>query len=266
MNPSKSRSLAGTAAIVAIGVVALAKLGVVDMRWPWENTNVASIESSVSQPESATIIEIEPIALDCRARIHTVVPIEGRRTHKLIGQTYRTDTVTLNAVGDIDTCVDAADVEVVTRSDGTTRVLVPADAIRFERPRVDAVATLGSVHFDKGMVGKLTDIFPWVSDDSGLSPAAYAYAQTIIGSSECMQRAFATTEAAMRGAYEDALVAQGADPDLLIVDIVGEPDFDAVTTSPDVLDGYDFSVDDEATTCTVSPGAYTPPPDDPSAT
>ncbi len=255
MNPP-TRSLLGTAAIVVVGVIVLANVGVIDMRWPWENSKLASTESAVLQPETATIVEVEPIALDCRARIHTVVPIEARREHKLVGQTYRTDTIEMSAVGDIDTCVDAADVEIVSRSDGSTRVLVPADAIRFERPRVDAVATLGSVYYDKGFVGKITDVFPWVSDDSGLTPAAYAYAQTVIGSSECMQQAFETTEAAMRAAYEDQLRAMGADPNQLSIDIVGEPSFE-LDSGAEVLEGFDFDVDEAATSCSVSRGAYT---------
>ena len=60
------------------------------------------------------------------------------------------------------------------REDGSARVLVPADAIEFVRPRVDAVATLGSVHYDEGLIGKLTGALPWVSDDQNLTPAAYA--------------------------------------------------------------------------------------------
>ena len=255
------RSLVGPALLIAAGLVVFSQLGVVDIRWPWETVNLASDHSSISQPETATIVDIEPIALDCRARIHTVVPIEGKRDHKLVGQTYRTDTVSVTAVGDIDTCVDAAGVEIVTRADGSTRVLVPASAIRFERPRVDTVATLDSVHFDKGFVGKLTDVFPWVSDNNGLTPAAYAYAQTIIGSSECMQQAFRATETAMRRAYHDQLTAAGADPTKLDIDVIGQPDFAGTTVPIDELDGFDFTIDSAETRCTVSAGAYLPDAD-----
>jgi hypothetical protein len=43
-------------------------------------------------------------------------------------------------------------------------VLVPADAIPFVRPRVDAVATVDSVHDDQGFIGKLTDALLWVGE------------------------------------------------------------------------------------------------------
>jgi hypothetical protein len=44
----------------------------------------------------------------------------GTRQHRALGRTYRTDTVTMTALGNIDTCVDAGEVEVATGDDGTT--------------------------------------------------------------------------------------------------------------------------------------------------
>ena len=84
---------------------------------------------------------MEPISLDCRARIHAEVPVEGRREHELLGQVYRTDTVSMLAVGDVDTCVEGTSAEVVHHRDGTTEVIIPGESILFVRPRVDAVAT-----------------------------------------------------------------------------------------------------------------------------
>ena len=55
-------------------------------------------------------------------------------------------------------------------------VIIPGESILFVRPRVDAVATADSVHEGKGTIGKLTDSFPWVDSDVGLTPLAYAYA------------------------------------------------------------------------------------------
>ncbi len=241
--------------VIVLGLLAFGQIGLIDWTWPWEDVDVLVEETTVEQPEIATIIRIEPIALDCRARIHTIVPIEGRREHSVAGQVYRTDTVSMTVVGDIDTCVEAGEAEIVHRDDGTIRVLVPADAIQFVRPRVNTVATLDSVEYDKGALGKLTDAFPWVSDDSGLTPAAYAYAQTIIGSTDCMGKAFDTTRRAIVQAYEDQLVAAGADVALLDVDVVGAPDLSTTATPGEVLEGYDFTIDSQATTCQVSPGA-----------
>ena len=247
-------SLGGIVAIGVLSLIVFANLGVIDVKWPWEDTAVMSRESIIEQSGVATVTEVEPIALDCRARIHTTVPIEGRREHALVGQVYRTDTVSITAVGDIDTCVDADDVEVVNRDDGSTRVLIPADAIRFVRPRVDADATLDSVTFDKGFIGKLTDVFPWVSENNGLTPAAYAYAQAVIGSSECMEQAFDATRAAIVDSYEDrGPQLPGATSTHLVVDIIGEPDF--ATDDPDAgadVDGYDFTIDDAGVTCSVA--------------
>ncbi len=246
-------SLGGIVAIGVLSLIVFANLGVIDVKWPWEDTAVMSRESIIEQSGVATVTEIEPLALDCRARIHTTVPIEGRREHALVGQVYRTDTVSITAIGDIDTCVDADEVEVVNRDDGSTRVLIPADAIRFVRPRVDADATLDSVRFDKGFIGKLTDVFPWVSENNGLTPAAYAYAQAVIGSSECMEQAFDATGAAIVDSYEDQVRGAGRDVDTLVVDIIGEPDF--ATDAPDAgtdVDGYDFTIDDAGVTCSVA--------------
>lgn len=251
--------------LAVIGVLALALLwsGAIDVNWPWEDLNEE--ESALEQPETATITSVEPIALDCRARIHSVVPIEGKREHELAGQVYRTDTVTMNAIGDIDTCVDSSAVDVITGADGSTTVLIPADAIEFVRPRVDTVATLDSVEYDKGVLGKLTDAFPWVSDNTTLTPGAYAYAQTVIGSGECMAAAFDVTEEALRSAYRDQAVERGIDQGSLRVEIVGQPEF-AQSPGPEVLDEFEFTVDASATTCQVDPNAYAPYVDPTTAT
>lgn len=246
-------SFLATAVLVAAGLYLLANLGVLDLKWPWENARIHRQETSVAQPAEAEVVEIEPVALDCRARIHAVVPVEGRKEHKLFGQTYRTDTVTIDAVGDIDTCVDASRVEIVRDGD-QFRVIVPADAITFERPRVDAVATMDSVSYDEGFIGKITDVFPWVSDNSELTPAAYAYAQTVIGSSECMAEAFEVTERAMIQAYQRQLAAQGGSPSDVAVQVIGEPDFGEPAAA--AVEGLEFTVGTGGASCSVDDGAY----------
>lgn len=244
--------------LVALLVIGT-NVGLIGVDWPWEKVDidlpdVLTEETAVAQPEEATVYEIEPIALDCRARIHAVVPVEGKREHKAFGQVYRTDTVRLKAQGDIDTCVDASRTQIREAEDGTFLVVVPADAITFERPRVDAVATADSVHFDKGMMGKFTDVFPWVSDNSGLTPAAYAYAQEVVGSSDCMERAWNLTETVIRKAYGDQLAGQGGERRDITVVINGTPEFGEPPTGQ--IDDFDFEVGAGQVNCRVDGDAY----------
>ena len=44
----------------------------------------------------------------------------------------------------------------------------------YEAARFDAVATLDSITYDEGLIGKLSGALPWVSDNSRLTPAAFA--------------------------------------------------------------------------------------------
>ncbi len=218
--------LAGAIGGAALVVAAALWLGVATIGLPWVDVpEFTDVEVALELPEEARIVGVEPIALDCRARVHAEVPVEGRREHSVFGQTYRTDTVTLEAIGDVDTCVEGTSAEVVYHRDGTTEVIIPGESIVFVRPRVDAVATAGSVDVDKGMVGRLTDVFPWVDADLGLTPLAYAYAQTVIGSSSCMEAAYGVTQDILVDAYRQQFIDAGADPDDLVVRIEGEPLF-----------------------------------------
>ena len=162
------------AAFVLVGLLVYS--GALSINWPWNNIDldVASSKTVIAPDAPAQIYRIEPLALDCRARISAVVPIEGKKEHELAGRVYRTDTVEMEAYGDVDTCVNAELVEIAQLDDGRTRVTIPAEAIEFVRPRVDTVATRDSVRFDKGLIGKITDAFPWVSDNESLTPSAYA--------------------------------------------------------------------------------------------
>ena len=126
----------------AIGALVIAGAGIVSFDWPWEIDEIAAVETSIVVEEPPKIFRIEPIALDCRARVHAEVPLEGSRDHEILGQVYRTDTVRITALGDVDTCVDADGGEVTERADGGFSVTVPGESIRFVRPRVDAVLRL----------------------------------------------------------------------------------------------------------------------------
>lgn len=252
----------GLLVVGAIAALFIAGAGIVSFDWPWKIDEIAAVETSVVVEEPPTIFRIEPINLDCRARVHAQVPLEGVREHKMFGQVYRTDTVTMTAIGDVDTCVEADGVEIIERADGGFSVIVPGESIRFVRPRVDAVRTAESVSFDKGFVGKLTDVFPWVSDDNGLTTAAYAYAQGVIGGSECMEAAYEHTSTMIVDAYRTQMEEQGGDGAAVEVRIEGEPDFDQ--NPPAELDGMNFDVSADGARCEVADNAVVASPDHPS--
>ena len=216
-------------------------------------SDFTEIDVAVSLPEEARIVAIEPISLDCRARVHARVPVEGTREHMAFGQVYRTDRVTLDAVGDVDTCVDSSGTTITHNADGTTDVVIDGESILFVRPRVDAVATGDSLTVSRGFVGKLMDAFPWVDDNLGLTPLAYAHAQNVIGGSECMQTAYQVTEGMLLDAYRDQFIEQGVDPERLDVRIEGEPIF----SDPEELnmgDDVEMSVGAGPITCVASDG------------
>lgn len=250
----------GTGFTIFLGacvVIALASLGAISLNWPWSNLDVATNEVSVMPDAPATVYKIEPIALDCRARVHAEIPVSAKKDHRLLGQTYRTDKVDMTAYGDVDTCVDASQVEVLELADGGFIVRVPASAIEFVRPRVDAIATQRSVSFSKGFVGKLTDAFPWVSDNEGLTPAAYSFSQVVIGGSDCMRAAYDVTRELLIDAYTTQIVEQGGDADQVEVEIIGEPDFDQNEGA--ALGDFDFEVVNGEISCELAPDATTLP-------
>lgn len=246
--------------LVFLCVIGLGALGFLDFRWPWEDLEVATEETTITfdeeEPEPQ-VVRIEPIALDCRARVHAEVPVRASRTHELVGQTYRTDTVEMVAVGDVDTCLDASSVEIAERVDGSWDVIIPAESIEFVRPRVDAVATMNSVYYDKGLVGKITDAFPWVSDNDGLTPAAYAFAQSVVGGSDCMDKAYELTELALQQAYTDQMVEQGGEETSVEVLIVGTPDFGQNDLPSDpAFEDFDFTIDGQSAVCEIADTAW----------
>ncbi len=220
------RTLGGAllgALFVSIGAI---WAGVVSLQFPWQVIpDFTDVEVEIALPEEARIVAVDRIALDCRARIYAEVPVEGKREHTAFDRVYRTDTVEMTAYGDVDTCVAGSSAQVLYKRDGTTEVIIPAESIIFVRPRVDAVASADTVRVNKGLIGKFTDVFPWVSDDLGLTPTAYSYAQQVIGSSECMEAAYAVTEEVLIEAYTEQFVANGANADELTVTIDGTPDF-----------------------------------------
>lgn len=227
-------------------------LGVASLQWPWRTLpEFNDVEVTLALPEEARIVGVQPIALDCRARVFAEVAVDGRREHRLFGRVYRTDRVEMTATGDVDTCVEGTSAEVMYRSDGTTEVVIPGTSIVFVRPRVDAVATADSVSVSKGFVGRMTDVFPWVDTDLGLTPLAYAYAQDVIGSSQCMEAAYRRTEQILIDAYTQQFIDSGADPDALSVTIEGRPSFGA-NEPPPLLGDVEMAPTEGGTSCELS--------------
>ncbi|MEM9654614.1 MAG: hypothetical protein AAGA65_21165 [Actinomycetota bacterium] len=227
--------LGGFAALIIAIVFAL---GIVSISGP-SFPSFTAVDMQVTLPEEATITAVEPISLDCRARVYAEVPVEGRREHEAFGRVYRTDRISLHAYGDVDTCVDGGGVSVTHNRDGSTDVVIPGESIVFVRPRVDTVRTADSVDIDKDFIGKIMDAFPWVDDNLGLAPTAYAYAQNVIGSSECMETAYQVTEDILIDAYRQQAIDQGVDPDRLSVTVDGQPKFE----DPDPIDMGDIEME-----------------------
>ncbi len=245
-------TIAGVFLLVLIVLAALLSFGWLDIRWPWED--IVEQESAVAvdvEEGPARILAIEPISLDCRARIEAEVPIVGTQRTTIAGATVSTDTIRMRAVGDVDTCVNSDGVDINERTDGTIGVIIDAGAIEFVRPRVDAVATMDSVSTDRGVINQFVDIFPWTNEDDELTPAAFAFAQTVIGGSSCMQAAYDQTTSTLEDAYRDQMVAQGANANDIEIIIRGVPDF--VQNDPDIpqLGEFEFGADGSAS-CVVA--------------
>ncbi len=254
----KSNNATMLLAVGVCAIVVLFALGAVNVKWPWEwgALDVTSADTDIAYAAPARVVSVEPISLDCRARIHAEVPVEGRKEHRLLGQVYRTDTIEMTAIGDVDTCVQSGEVQIDQRDGGTFVVTIPGSAIEFVRPRVDAVATMDSIDYDQGFVGELTDILPGVSDSEGLTAGAFAFAQSVIGGSDCMEQAFGVTEQVLLDAYRQQLIEQGANPADIELQILGDPDFGQNEIPPELdADDFDFTVDDGEVACEVAPDA-----------
>lgn len=249
-------TMAGIVLLSLFFVVALFSVGWIDINWPWENIDLVGEEAEVGVDVvegPAEIIKITPIALDCRARIVAEVPVIGTHRTQVVGQTVSTDTVRMRAIGDVDTCVEASGVEINERADGSIGVIIDAESIVFRRPRVDAIATMDSVETDRGFVGQLVDALPWTNEDDELTPAAFAFAQNVIGGSECMQAAYEQTRTAIVTAYEQQAVDQGGDPGMVEVIISGIPDFGQNELDEQVLGDFEFA-EEAGTTCVIASG------------
>lgn len=254
----RAKRIGSTTLIVVVGLLLAYALNNLVFHWQWPFGD--SSKATIAPAGAATVTRIEPEVLDCRARINATVPLKGKKdytNHNPVHDfVYRTDTLKLAAVGDVDTCVrDGATVQEL--KNGGWAVNVPAESVEFVRPRVDAVATAKSVDFEKGWVGKFTDAFPWVDDNNGLTPAAYAYAQTIIGGSSCMKAAWTPTQRAIVAAYKQQAADKHIDPNKVEVTFSGTPNFSQHDADMKDLgfNGFEFKVDAGKVECRVDPGA-----------
>ena len=78
-----------------------------------------------------------------------------------------------------------------------------------------------------------------------------AYAQDVIGSSECMEAAYSLTEQILIDAYTQQFIDNGADPESLTVTIDGRPTFGS-GEAPPRLGGLDMAPTEGAVACTLS--------------
>jgi len=244
-------TVAGVFLLSLILLLGLLSFGWLDINWPWENIIDEETVLGVDVEEGPAQISISPISLDCRARIEAVVPVVGTQKISLAGATISTDTIRMRAIGDVDTCVDASSVEIVERADGTFGVIIDASAIEFVRPRVDAIATMTSVTTDRGIVNQVVEALPWTNEDDELTPAAFAFAQSVIGGSSCMEAAYEQTRLALTDAYQKQMTEQGASPDDVDVIVSGIPDFYQNEVEQKLLGDFEF-VEEPGTSCVVA--------------
>lgn len=247
-------TIAGVFVLAFLMVMALFAFGWADINWPWEDIDVVEEQREVAidvEEGPAELIKISPIALDCRARILAEVPVIGTKKTEVAGVTVSTDTIKVLAVGDVDTCVASDGVEIHERADGSFGVVINAEAITFSRPRVDAVATMNSVTTDRGFVGQVVEAMPWTDENDELTPAAFAFAQSVIGGSACMQAAYEETTALLIEGYEQQLVEQGQSASKVDVIISGVPDFSQNELPESTLGEFEFS-EEAGASCVVN--------------
>lgn len=235
--PGNTRSAATPPVFMAIvAMFALIGIAVVGnvfgiLSWPFSAGNTGVQTHSVThQLAPAKITKLELIALECRETIQMEVPVEGKVDHvaRVLGVQVaptRTDRAGLTAIGDIDVCVQIGSSRVLSDANGQQTVRIPASDIVYHRPRVDTLLSAQSAWYDAGWQAKLTNWLPFVSDNQSLSPAAFAYAQLVIGSHDCIAASWEVVVAGLHEAYRQQAANQGVDPNSVSVEIVGEPDF-----------------------------------------
>lgn len=196
---------------------------------------------TVDIPNEPEIIRIDPIALDCRARTDVAVSARGIMDHyatidlPLVAPkrvVYRTDSLEYQGVGDVETCVPP-EASTIFQTTKETKVTIDASQVVFNRPRLTFAKDF-EINYDQGLLGKITNAAPWVSDDSPLYDLTLHQAQKQVASESCMRKAWSATQAAVRNAYYGIVAEQyGIDASSITVHFVGEPNFWQAGKAPD---------------------------------
>ncbi|MEZ5342606.1 MAG: hypothetical protein R2706_14510 [Acidimicrobiales bacterium] len=76
--PTMKKVFAGIIAGMTGLAVSAVWSGSISISWPWKVIpDFTDVEVAITIPNEVRIVEIEPITLDCRARVHAEVPLEG---------------------------------------------------------------------------------------------------------------------------------------------------------------------------------------------
>ncbi len=208
------------------------------------------------------IVKIVPEALECRAYVQAEIPVKGESQYiwktPLFSKTLNTDTITFTAIGDVEVCFPAEGATVHAKNDGSWLVEIDSSQAVFNRPRVDALATENSVDYKPGAGREIIEFVPIVdyfidTNAHELTAEAFAYAQALIGGSDCMNAAWQPVQKAIVLSYQDQAARKGADPGAVEVIFTNQPDFEqhAKVFDTGVFDGVEFEIDTENDRCVV---------------
>lgn len=214
-------------------------------------TVLGSLTALVPLPEHATTqelaepvevkIKLEPLGLECRAYLYGETYISFKKEHQLGSRTYRTDTLEIMAYLDVDLCLPESAV-IVEEGISKTIIIYDASELIWRRPRVDASRT--QTYFSKGAVGKLTDVAPWVEENSSLYDDALAFTQERV-----LQACADPAEEAIKGAIKASYLDKYGED----VDVVMAREFNLPSGNVEELDtlsGIDIEL--REVTCEVS--------------
>lgn len=200
------------------------------------------------------------IFIDCRARTDVAAPVKDEAQHIIhtfFGSfTWNTDTVWMNAQGDVTTCFPA-DGAVVTTTGNRMTVDVDTTRTVFYRPRVKPAATARSVRYEPGAGRRvagfvpLFDYFVMKENGSRLTLEAEQFAQSIIGGSRCMKASWKATRRAITTAYHKYAKQHGIARHNVTINFNGSPRFDQhdMKRIPKAFESTKFTVDTKHVVC-----------------
>ncbi len=252
-------SIIGLVVIVLVLVLVLNLFGVFDSIFNTERRDQA-------RTTGVAEVRVRPLDLSCKARIDAVVPLKGEAKSTAhaplidVNLTYNTDTITMTAIGDVDTCFPATGAT-VKHTDTSWLVKIDASQTVLNRPRVKPAATAQSVSYHPGAGRKLVKLLPIVNfflvneNGSRLTLEAEAFAQSIIGGSSCMKAAWPATKRAIVQTYQDDAKRKGIPASHVHVSFTGQPAFQQndMRHVPKAFQATKFTVDNRHTVCRLVP-------------